>query len=192
MDIENPLENPPENPSTPKDDTHTDSCPVTNSFDPSNLPPPPNTSTSTPTHPSMKGILSLLPPTLNVPAKTTATSIDSSTLTETPTASWISSHTYILLYFSASWCKPCQHFSPKLSSFLLSNPTCGCLYVSHDTTHASMLSSLASKPYASFTSLTSPTARTCKSLLGQVLSVNMLPTVVVVEARTGKRITSWG
>jgi hypothetical protein len=68
----------------------------------------------------------------------------------------------------------------------------GVMYVTHDTSEGEMEKGMSGKPYATFTSYGGRDMLECKGLLGQVLSVNMLPTCIVVDAKTGRRVTSWG
>jgi hypothetical protein len=66
------------------------------------------------------------------------------------------------------------------------------MYVTHDSGSGEMEKGMRGKPYAGFAEYGSRDMLACKGLLGQVLGVSMLPTCVVVEAKTGRRVTSWG
>ena len=51
---------------------------------------------------------------------------------------------------------------------------------------------LKGKYYSCYTSLTTPTEARSKSTLNQVLSVQFLPSCIVVDAKTGRSVTRWG
>ena len=59
----------------------------------------------------------------------------------------MSSKKFTLLYFSASWCPPCQKFTPTLvaSKGILNNLNCGIVLVSGDKNDSAMFSYMKSK-----------------------------------------------
>ncbi|MCH2204803.1 MAG: redoxin domain-containing protein [Lentisphaerales bacterium] len=59
----------------------------------------------------------------------------------------ISSKKYTLLYFSASWCPPCQKFTPSLvsSNAIFNNLNCGVVLVSGDKNDSAMFNYMKSK-----------------------------------------------
>jgi nucleoredoxin len=65
----------------------------------------------------------------------------------------LSSNKYILVYFSASWCKPCSAFTPILDMFYDSvnslDKELEIVYVSRDNTHEEYLNNYSKMPWLS-------------------------------------------
>lgn len=95
------------------------------------------------------------------------------------------------LYFSAVWCPPCRQFSPLLAEFQkLHKDELDIIYVGLDRSSEEQASNTEGKPWISI-----PFANETDSIkqgLAQSCAVSMIPTLVIVNAETGKKITDWG
>lgn len=95
----------------------------------------------------------------------------------------------ILLYFSASWCPPCQQFSPILSKFIKQHVgDVTCIYVSADRNQYDMQDYISGKGWKSVSWDTSKERDGLFSEYG----VYSIPTLLVMDAKSGKVITTWG
>ena len=138
--------------------------------------------------PQQKGTLSVL-----CNNQLTVPSILSSedTISQSPHPSmteYLATKEFVLLYFGASWCPPCRSFSPILSKFALKNKdSVGVVFMSNDVSEDEALKFLKNKyfAYAGFQTQ-------AHMVLNQLLSVTMLPTLVIMDQKTGRMITSWG
>jgi len=137
--------------------------------------------------PNQKGVLSvLLKNSFTTPSALSPTSI-SHTCHQSAT-DYLQSKEFVLLYFSASWCPPCRKFSPILSKFALTHKdSVGVIFMSNDTSEAEAEKYLAGK-YFSFAGYQTQ----AHSILNQLLSITMLPSLVIMNRKTGKVITHWG
>jgi nucleoredoxin len=94
----------------------------------------------------------------------------------------------VLLYFSASWCPPCQHFSPLLSQFIQSHTEdVTCIYVSADRSKYDMQDYIQDKGWLNV----SWEASSIRDGLFTQYGIYSIPTLLVLD-RTGKVITTWG
>jgi len=92
------------------------------------------------------------------------------------------------LYFSAGWCPPCRKFSPELASFQSKHAddftVC---FVSSDHSEAEMRRFMAGKGF-----LAVPFHSEARRRLQARLGVSMLPTLVILDGRSGEVLTDWG
>jgi nucleoredoxin len=97
----------------------------------------------------------------------------------------------VLLYFSASWCPPCKLFSPILSEFYTS---CGkegkieIVYVSSDRDVPSFEEYYGKMPFLSIPYVGGSAA--IKTALSQTFKIKGIPTLVVVDAKTGEFVSN--
>ena len=92
------------------------------------------------------------------------------------------------LYFSASWCPPCRKFSPELSRFRAARgDDFVVVFVSSDESEADAKSFCAGKGF-----LNVPFHNKARLALERRLGVSMLPTLVILDAASGRVLTDWG
>jgi len=92
------------------------------------------------------------------------------------------------LYFSASWCPPCRKFSPELSKLRAAHSAdFAVVFVSCDRSEAEMKSFIEMKGF-----LHIPFHSAARRAIQEKLGVSMLPTLVIVDATSGKVLTDWG
>jgi nucleoredoxin len=97
----------------------------------------------------------------------------------------------VLLYFSASWCPPCQAFSPVLKDFyglLQEAHKFEIVYVSSDRTLGDFEEYYGIMPW-----LAIPMTRGApeiKKILSRLLQIRGIPTLIVLDPKTGKFITN--
>jgi nucleoredoxin len=98
----------------------------------------------------------------------------------------------VLLYFSASWCPPCRQFSPILKDFYKSCAEKGkieIVYVSSDKNIQEFEEYFGSMPWLSLPEGAGESSSTVKNQLAQSLQISGIPTLVVVDTKTGKFVT---
>jgi thiol-disulfide isomerase/thioredoxin len=151
-----------------------DSCAINNTLPPA---PPSKPKSSS----KLRGVLSFLESTtIALPGGVEAGSME--------VEDYILEKPYLLLYFSAEWCPPCRRFSPLLSDFALKNADdLNVLFCSHDSSEQSMQSFAKGKHFGVL-----PFQHPSLQTLNQVLGITMLPSVIVIDSKTGKTITTWG
>jgi len=95
---------------------------------------------------------------------------------------------YIGLYFSAHWCPPCRGFTPELVKAYddhLKAKGLEIIFVSSDRDQKSFLEYFGEMPW-----LAIPNGDKRKDALSKLFEVEGIPTFVVVDAKTGKTITT--
>ena len=98
------------------------------------------------------------------------------------------------LYFSAKWCPPCRQFSPILKDFYKACAKEGRLeiiYISSDQSLSEFQEYYGTMPWLSLPEGSSPTSQ-IKTTLSQKLQIRGIPTLVVLDAKTGKFVTNSG
>lgn len=95
----------------------------------------------------------------------------------------------VALYFSAHWCGPCRNFTPQLARALSGNmwPQLAVVFVSSDRDPASFLQYYAEMPW-----LAVPFESPSRQLLGAHFQVRGIPSLVILNARTGALISANG
>jgi nucleoredoxin len=96
----------------------------------------------------------------------------------------------VLLYFSANWCSPCKTFSPILAQFynaIAKDAKLEIVYISSDRTVEDFDSYYGKMPWLSIP-LVEGSAQ-IKNNLSQTLKIAGIPTLVVLDAKTGEFIT---
>lgn len=96
----------------------------------------------------------------------------------------------VLLYFSASWCSPCKTFSPILAQFykaIAKDAKIEIVYISSDRSVEDFDSYYGTMPWLSIP-LVQGSAQ-IKNKLSQTLRIAGIPTLVVLDAKTGQFIT---
>ena len=107
-----------------------------------------------------------------------------------PTSSALESSDVVLLYFSASWCPPCRAFTPLLVDFFEKNNEKNgvqVVFVSSDSDLQSFEGYYKKMPWLSLP-FDAEGARV-KNKLSQIFRVQGIPTLVAIDAQTGKYIT---
>jgi nucleoredoxin len=95
----------------------------------------------------------------------------------------------VLLYFSASWCPPCQAFSPRLKDFynLVSKDSrVEIVYVSSDRNVPDFEGYFGKMPWLS---LPPADSAPIKSALAQQLKITGIPALIVLDVATGNFVT---
>jgi len=109
----------------------------------------------------------------------------------TSSTSAIGSADVVLLYFSASWCPPCRSFTPLLKEFYEQNgKTSGVqvVFVSSDSDLPSFEDYFKKMPWLSLPN--DAGSATIKQKLAQMLHVRGIPSLIAIDAKSGKYITS--
>jgi thiol-disulfide isomerase/thioredoxin len=129
------------------------------------------------------------PPTSELPFLRQLTSlVDSDTWQAVDTNHALTSKKFVLLYFSAGWCPPCRAFSQILSPWAKQHADdVAVVFVSHDRSEQDMIDYVSHKGF-----LCVPYADRARQELPQMLRIAMLPTLVVLDAKTGQYVTDWG
>jgi nucleoredoxin len=123
---------------------------------------------------------SLLGPTLLTKAKQPAKK----------TSKLMESKDLVALYFSASWCPPCKAFSPILAEFYNNCAKDGKLeivYVSSDRTIPDFDEYYKKMPWLSIG--TDAGSAAIKNNLAQQIKIQGIPTLIVIDAKTGEFVT---
>jgi nucleoredoxin len=170
------------------------------------------TPTSTSTTTVYKTIEDLIGPTLYIKSKSkpksTSTKHDTKAKTKTgtyaiepvPTASVLMKQPkkhveYVLLYFSASWCPPCQSFTPILAELYQKyQNTMEIIYISSDRNIKEFEEYYGQKmPFATlhpFDTNASEVTTTLRQKLPQIFQISGLPTLVVLSIPPPDRDTT--
>lgn len=97
----------------------------------------------------------------------------------------------VALYFSASWCPPCKAFSPILADFYnacAKQEKLEIVYISSDRTVPDFEGYYSKMPFLSIP--TEQGSAAIKSNLAENLGITGIPSLVVVDAKTGDFVTS--
>lgn len=96
----------------------------------------------------------------------------------------------VALYFSAHWCPPCQKFTPILKRFYenTSRKDIEIVYISSDRTLDEFLSYYGSMPWLAVP--TDAEAAQRKNELARTFRLQGIPTLIVLENKTGLFVTS--
>jgi nucleoredoxin len=97
----------------------------------------------------------------------------------------------VALYFSASWCPPCKTFSPILADFYNACAKDGKLeivYVSSDRTVPDFEGYYSNMPWLSIP--TEQGSAAIKTRLAESVGITGIPTLVVVDVKTGEFVTA--
>lgn len=97
----------------------------------------------------------------------------------------------VLLYFSASWCGPCKGFSPMLAEFYTKAAESNgvrIVFVSSDKDQPSFDAYFSTMPWYALPQ----TANDIQKKLATILQIQGIPSVIVLEAKSGKFITDDG
>jgi len=96
------------------------------------------------------------------------------------------------IYFSAHWCSPCRSFTPKLAELYRSYKAKGLkfeiIFASSDRDEAAFDSYFAEQPWLALPYA----ARTTKEKLSKKFKVSGIPTLVILDGKTGEMITTDG
>jgi nucleoredoxin len=109
-----------------------------------------------------------------------------------PTTELMKDKELVLLYFSASWCPPCKAFSPVLADFYKAcaeESGLEIIYVSSDRTVPDFEAYYSKMPWLAI-SMADPTYAAIKQDLSQTFGIRGIPSLVVLDAKTGAFITS--
>ncbi|KAL7472138.1 hypothetical protein ACHAXS_012494 [Conticribra weissflogii] len=111
--------------------------------------------------------------------------------TGVPTASALKGKKLVALYFSASWCPPCKAFSPKLIEFYNSfKDDLEVIFVSSDRDDASFNGYFEKMPWlALIPGYSSQEARDRQAKLADMFQIRGIPSVIILDAKTGYFIT---
>jgi nucleoredoxin len=97
----------------------------------------------------------------------------------------------VLLYFSASWCPPCKAFSPMLKKFYAAcaqDEKIEIVYISSDRTVEDFNGYYRLMPWLAIP--TEQGSAAIKGNLAQNFGIMGIPTLVVIDAKTGEFITN--
>jgi len=98
----------------------------------------------------------------------------------------------VMLYFSAHWCPPCRGFTPKLAETYKTYKSKGLklevVFVSSDRDEAAFDSYFAEMPWLALPF----SARETKAKLSKKFKVNGIPSLVILDGKTGDLITTDG
>jgi len=107
-------------------------------------------------------------------------------------ASQLASTEVVGLYFSAHWCPPCRGFTPKLAetykAVLAAGKSFEIVFVSSDKDDASFNDYAAEQPWAHLAF----EHREAKARLSKKYKVSGIPSLVLLDGKTGKTITKDG
>lgn len=106
-----------------------------------------------------------------------------------PTQQALNGAAVVALYFSAHWCPPCRQFTPRLAAALAQNawPQMAVVFVSSDRDAGSFLQYFAEMPW-----LALPFESPARQLLGATFQVRGIPSLVVLDAQTGRQLSADG
>lgn len=107
-----------------------------------------------------------------------------------PTAEVLKSVDIVMLYFSAHWCPPCRAFTPQLASAFKYGsppPNLAAVFVSGDRDEASFTQYWNEMPW-----LAMPYSTPQRQSLGANYGVRGIPSLVILNGRTGAVISSNG
>lgn len=95
----------------------------------------------------------------------------------------LSAKKYVLLYFSAHWCPPCQRFTPVLSSFYNEVKASGAqieiVFVSFDRSKADFEGYWGSMPFAAI----DYDNQSLRESLGSKFGVRGIPALILIDSR---------
>jgi nucleoredoxin len=97
----------------------------------------------------------------------------------------------VLLYFSASWCPPCKAFSPLLVDFYKAHAAkhkVEIIYVSSDRTVPDFEAYYGKMPWLAIP--TEEGSAAIKQSLATTLGIQGIPTLIVLDAKTGEFISA--
>mmetsp|Transcript_4243 Transcript_4243/g.13276 ORF Transcript_4243/g.13276 Transcript_4243/m.13276 type:complete len:504 (-) Transcript_4243:327-1838(-) len=105
-----------------------------------------------------------------------------------PTRQALGGAAVVALYFSAHWCPPCRQFTPRLAAALAQPvPQLAVVFVSSDRDEASFQQYFSEMPW-----LALPFGSPQQQTLGPAFNVRGIPTLVVLDAATGRLISTDG
>eukprot|EP00593_Proboscia_inermis_P000044 CAMPEP_0171293310 /NCGR_PEP_ID=MMETSP0816-20121228/1488_1 /TAXON_ID=420281 /ORGANISM="Proboscia inermis, Strain CCAP1064/1" /LENGTH=211 /DNA_ID=CAMNT_0011763991 /DNA_START=29 /DNA_END=664 /DNA_ORIENTATION=- len=97
----------------------------------------------------------------------------------------------VALYFSASWCGPCQSFTPQLVDFYKNaakNKSVQIIFISSDRDQASFMEYFKKMPWFAMPF----DASQIKNKLSQTFQIRGIPSLIVLDGKSGNFITSDG
>jgi nucleoredoxin len=124
---------------------------------------------------------------------------DQKTTTTIPTATALSDSKLVLLYFSASWCPPCQHFTPILANFAAQFAATTLrsaaskftvVYVSSDKSIHDFDAYFAKMPWLAVPLLDHDGYKIRTKLAKDTFAIKGIPTLIVLDATTGLFVTA--
>lgn len=107
-----------------------------------------------------------------------------------PTAEALQGVDVVMLYFSAHWCPPCRGFTPQLAAaFNHGSPpsNLACVFVSGDKSEPEFEQYFREMPWMAM-----PYSNPQRQSLGGTFGVRGIPSIVVLNAKTGATITTSG
>jgi len=105
-----------------------------------------------------------------------------------PTAEALGDVSVVAVYFSAHWCPPCRAFTPRLASALATpHPQLATVFASSDRDEASFMQYYSEMPW-----LAIPFSSPQRQMLGAMYGVRGIPSLVILNGKTGAVISSNG
>lgn len=105
-----------------------------------------------------------------------------------PTAQALGDVSVVAVYFSAHWCPPCRAFTPRLAAALATpHPQLACVFASSDRDEASFMQYYGEMPW-----LAIPFSSPQRQMLGAMYGVRGIPSLIILNAKTGAVISSDG
>lgn len=111
----------------------------------------------------------------------------------TATAAAFKDKDLVALYFSAQWCPPCRAFSPVLKDFYKACAEKGKLeivYVSSDKNLEQWKEYYGTMPWLSLPEGAGESSASIKNQLAQTMKIQGIPTMIVLEVKTGKFVSA--
>jgi nucleoredoxin len=110
--------------------------------------------------------------------------------TKRKTADVLKGKTFVGLYFSANWCPPCKAFSPVLKQFYeLTKNDVEVVYVSSDRKTEEFKEYYGTMPWSAMPYGDEEATKLVQTLAKR-LSITGIPTLVVLDVKTGKFVTN--